>query len=123
MRNRALRIVLGGGMVFALAACPLPDDQRTDTLDPETAGRELSADARVQLDSGNAAFRAGDHATALRHFQRVTEMAPDDATGWFGVYMAHDAMGNSAAADSAIAQARSRAPGASLIRDTLDGGS
>lgn len=101
--------------------CSPPDDQRTETLDPTTAGREISGDARIQLDSGNAAFRAQDFEQALVHFTRVTELEPDDATGWFGLYMAHDALGNTEAADSAIARARFEAPGASLIRDTLDG--
>jgi Flp pilus assembly protein TadD len=101
--------------------CSPPDDQRTETLDPTTAGRDISGDARIQLDSGNAAFRAQDFEQALVHFTRVTELEPDDATGWFGLYMAHDALGHTEAADSAIARARSEAPGASLIRDTLEG--
>lgn len=122
MTKRRSSLALAGLVSLALAGCSPPDDQRTDTLDPTTAGRDLSADARVQLDSGNAAYRAGDYTQALVHFTRVTEMAPGDATGWFGIYMAHDAMGNKAAADSAIARARSQAPGASLIRDTLEGG-
>lgn len=109
-------------LALALAACP-PDDQRTDTLDPGTAGQELTGEARAQLDSGNVAFRADAYDQALVHFTRVTELAPDDPTGWFGVYMVHDALGNQAAADSAIARARSMAPGASLIRDTLPEGS
>lgn len=109
-------------LAITLAGCSPPDDQRTDTLDPATAGRQISGEARVQLDSGNAAFRNDDYQQALLHFTRVTELAPDDATGWFGVYMAQEALGNKAAADSAIARARDEAPGASLIRDTLDGG-
>lgn len=118
----AVRHGLTALILLALAGCSPPDDQRTDTLDPATAGRDISGAARTQLDSGNAAFRAGDFEQALIHFTRVTDLAPEDATGWFGVYMAHDAMGNKAAADSAIARARSQAPGASLIRDTLEGG-
>ena len=105
-------------VALALAACP-PEDQRTDSVDPATAGRDLSDEARAQLDSGNAAFRAGDHQVALDHFIRVTELAPDDATGWFGVYMAYDALGDRAGADSALDRARNVAPGASLLRDTV----
>ncbi|UCC26252.1 MAG: hypothetical protein JSU98_03940 [Gemmatimonadales bacterium] len=104
---------------LSLGACSPPDDQRTDTLDPTTAGRDVTAEARAQLDSGNAAFRARDLDAALVHFTRVIELMPDDPTGWFGVYMVHDARGNHAAADSAMTIARSLAPGASLIRDTL----
>lgn len=106
-------------LILASATACLPDDQRTDSVDPETAGRELSAEAMAQLDSGNVAYRAGDYDGALTYYVRVTEMAPDDATGWFGIYMAQEALGNQAAADSAIAEARKRNPGASLIRDTL----
>lgn len=123
MRNRLCSLALAGLVFLGAAACSPPDDQRTETLDPTTAGRQISEAARAQLDSGNVAFRAGEFAQALAHYTRVTELAPDDATGWFGLYMAHDAMGNKAAADSAIARARSEAPGASLIRDTLEGGS
>lgn len=104
---------------LALTVCT-PDDQRTDTVDPTTAGRELPEAAMIQLDSGNVAYRAENYEEALVHFTRVTELAPGDATGWFGVYMAHDAMGNKAAADSAMEIARSHAPGASLLRDTLE---
>lgn len=107
--------------LLLLTAC-LPEDQRTDTVDQEEVARALSPEARVQLDSANAAYRAADFERALAHFQRVTEMAPDDATGWFGVFMAQDALGNREAADEALAEARSRAPGASLIHDTVPPG-
>lgn len=116
---------LGGLMLattFTLGACQ-PDDQRTDTLDPSGAVRtEMPAAAVAQLDSGNAAYRGAAYEPALRHYVRVTELAPDQAVGWFGLYMAHHALGNLAQADSALARARDAAPGASLIRDTTDGG-
>lgn len=121
MRDRRRGLVLAGLVTAGLLGCSPPDDQRTESLDPTSAGRQLSGEARIQLDSGNAAFRAGDLGQAVVHYERVTELAPGDATGWFGLYMAHDAMGNQAAADSAIARARAEAPGASLIRDTLEG--
>ena len=119
MRTRLTHLLSGVLVILSLTACAPPDDQRTDTLDPTTAGQGLSAEARVQLDSGNTAFRAGDMNAALVHFTRVTELMPDDPTGWFGVYMVHDARGDQTAAESAMEMARSRAPGASLIRDTL----
>jgi tetratricopeptide (TPR) repeat protein len=117
--TRLTRSLWAATFVLATATACLPDDQRTDSVDPETAGRELSAEAMAQLDSGNVAYREGDYDGALAYYVRVTEMAPDDATGWFGIYMAQEALGNRAAADSAIAEARRRNPGASLIRDTL----
>ena len=45
-------------LTLALAAC-VPDDQRTSTLDPD-ARAALAQSVQAQLDSGNAAFRAGD---------------------------------------------------------------
>lgn len=119
MRMPMSRFVPIVALALGLAACP-PDDQRTDTLDPTSAGQRLAEEARAQLDSGNAAFRAEDFERAIEHFERVAELAPDDATGWFGLFMAYEAMGDKAAADSVLAVARSKAPGASLIRDTLE---
>jgi Flp pilus assembly protein TadD len=82
----------------------------------------MPAPAVAQLDSGNAAYRRAAYEPALRHYVRVTELAPDQAVGWFGLYMAHHALGNLEAADSALARAREVAPGASLLRDTVGGG-
>lgn len=115
---------LGTVSTIALMACVAPpDDQRTDTVDPTSAGRaDMPDEALAQLDSGNVAYRAASYEQALRHYVRVTELAPDQATGWFGKYMAHHALGNLAAADSALRKAEEVAPGASLIRDTIEGG-
>lgn len=101
-----------------LAACGAPpDDQRTDTLDPTSAVRaEMPPEALAQLDSGNAAYANALYENALRHYERVTEVAPEQAPGWFGLYMAHHALGNLAQADSALERAKALAPGASLMR-------
>lgn len=120
VRNRGFRLLALAGLPL-LAACP-PEDQRTDTLDQEEVAQAMSPQARAQLDSANAAYRDGDYEAALGHFQQVAELAPDDATGWFGVFMAHNALGNAEAAEEALAEARSRAPGASLIHDTVPPG-
>lgn len=57
------------------------------------------------LDSGNAAYRSGDYRAALEQFQSITEEHPDVQAAWFGVYMAQRALGNAAAADSAMRRA------------------
>lgn len=57
------------------------------------------------LDSGNAAYRSGDYRAALEQFESITEEHPGVQAGWFGVYMAHRALGNAAAADSAMRRA------------------
>jgi hypothetical protein len=95
-----------------------PDDQRTDTLDPHEGmqARELMAPEVVaQLDSGSAAFRADDFEAALRHYARVTELDPEVGAGWFGVYMAEQALGRAEAAGAALAHARGVVPGATLL--------
>lgn len=60
------------------------------------------AEAAAAVDSGNAAYRAGDYEAARRHFRAAARVAPGVGTAWFGVYMAERALGNDAAADSAL---------------------
>ncbi len=101
-----------------------PEDQRTDTIDTqaaEAARADLPPETVAQLDSGNVAFRARDMDQAVGHYRRVTELAPDLAAGWFGVYMTETMRGNTEAADSAFERAQALAPGASLLRPN-DGG-
>ncbi|MEQ9568634.1 MAG: hypothetical protein RLN75_00470 [Longimicrobiales bacterium] len=118
----AMPALRAGVVVLAVALSGIaggcrPDDQRTDSIDPATSGRsELSAETLAQIDSGNAAYRRGEYEVAAASFRGATESAPDDPTGWFGLYMAQQSLGNTAAADSALETARSLAPGASLIR-------
>jgi Flp pilus assembly protein TadD len=73
--------------------------------------------AVAQLDSGTVAFRMDDFEGALRHYTRVTEIDPDIAAGWFGVYMAEDALGHSDRAAAALERARGVVPGATLLHD------
>lgn len=115
--TRCVRIAL----LLALVACR-PADQRTETVDArarEEARTSLSDSARAALDRGSDAFRGRDYQAALRLYRRAAELAPDAAAPWFGVYMAERALGNVAAADSALARARAAAPGASLIGDSV----
>ena len=120
MRVPTARFVTLGVILGALAVVPgcRPDDQRTDSVDPVAARQERESwdpAMAAQLDSGNAAIRADEHAVAREHFTRVTEMAPDVAAGWFGLYLAEQGMGNQEAAAAALEQARSLASGATLI--------
>jgi tetratricopeptide (TPR) repeat protein len=106
-------------VLAAVFACR-PDDQRTDTLDPQQGmqSREnMPPAALAQLDSGTAAFRADDYEAALRHYTRVTEIAPDMGAGWFGVYMAAEALGDVERAEESLERARSIVPGATLLHD------
>jgi len=76
---------------------------------------ELAPEVLAQLDSGSAAFRADDFEAALRHYRRVTEMAPGVGAGWFGVYMANDALGRPEEAAVALDRVRGTDPGATLL--------
>lgn len=109
-------------LALALAALGCrPDDQETGSVTPEAvreARSELPAQVLAHLDSGNARYEDHDYQAALEHYRAVVDGAPDAAAGWFGIYMAQLALGNTAAADSAMERARDLAPGASLIRPT-----
>jgi tetratricopeptide (TPR) repeat protein len=110
-------------LVLALAAAVScrPDDQRTETMDPQEAlQKREDLDPRVvrHLDSGSVLFRADDHEGALREYRAATEIDPQAAAAWFGVYMAEHALGNEEAAAEALERARSAVPGATLIHPT-----
>ena len=95
-----------------------PDDQRTDTIDPQDAMQKrenLPPEVAAQLDSGSVAFRADDLETALEHYERAAELGPRVAAAWFGVYMAQHGLGDERAAEEALERAREVAPGATLI--------
>jgi tetratricopeptide (TPR) repeat protein len=92
-------------LVLLAAYSCRPDDQRTDTMDPiegMLAREDMPPEVVAQLDSGSLQFRADSFEAALSHYQRVTEMVPEAAAGWFGVYMAQQALGNSDAAAEAL---------------------
>jgi Flp pilus assembly protein TadD len=114
------RVVTFSLLLLAAAVSCRPDDQRTDTLDAQQgmqAREDMPPAAVAQLDSGTAAFR-GDHMeAALRHYTRVTEIAPDIGAGWFGVYMAAEALGDVEGAEAALERARGIVPGATLLQD------
>jgi tetratricopeptide (TPR) repeat protein len=111
------RTALAGLATTALlVACSPPDDQETGSIRGEdvTETRENLDPALVEaLDNGNAAYRAGDYQEALRYYQQAVDTD-------VGVYMAQLALGNAAAADSAMARAQELQPGASLIHPEAD---
>jgi len=110
-------------LLASAASCnPAPEDQRTDTMDVQQAIRQeresLPVEVTAQLDSGSAAFRADDYQAALAHYTKATEISPNVAAAWFGVYMAQEALGDSGAAREALAKAQAVEPGATLIHPT-----
>ena len=111
-------------LMLALAAgCSPPDDQETGSISDDQVRQtreQLPQELVAALDSGNAAYRRGDYAQALEAYEEAVQIDEDVAAGWFGVYMAHQALGNTAAADSAMLRAQDLAPGASLIHPGSD---
>lgn len=113
----AWRVVLVCALV-AVSACRGPEVDQTDQIDPDHAAEDrasLNPEVRAQLDSGTAAFRAEDIEGALAYYRRVTELEPELAAGWFGVYMAENALGHADAAAEALERASEVVPGASLL--------
>jgi len=112
-------------LIIGVSGC-VPEDQRVDSVDPEV-GRQTRAtwpaDVVAHVDSGNAAMRAHETERALEHYRWAVEQAPTNSTAWFGVYMAQNALGNAAAADSALAKVRALAPGATLVHPPDSSGS
>lgn len=116
----ALSGLMAAVILLGTATSCRPDDQRTDTLDAQQgmqAREDMPPAAVAQLDSGTAAYRADDFEGALRHYTRVTEIAPDAGAGWFGVYMAEHALGHVDRAAEAMERARGLVPGATLLHD------
>lgn len=116
------RTVLITFMLLA-AGCAPPDDQETGSLRGEDIRQtrdNLPAELVEALDSGNAAYRRGDYQDALTDYREAIEVNDGVAAGWFGLYMAHQALGNPEAADSALARAQDLAPGATMIHPERD---
>ena len=113
--KHALALVL---WLAAASACkpeeaPPPEAAQAQEASPPAQQPPPPAVA-AQLDSGSAAFRADDYAGALAHYTKATELAPELAAAWFGVFMAQDALGDAQAAQEALAKTQALEPGADL---------
>ena len=118
------RLVITLLAVSATVNCR-PADQRTREF--EIAGgaqarENMPPEAVAHLDSGSAAFRAGQYEESLRHYSAAAEAAPDFGAGWFGVYMAHHELGNVEEAAEALEHARRAVPGATLLHSETSEG-
>lgn len=113
-----LALALTAGV--STAACR-PREQKAEAVSAPQARRApeaVPADVQAQIDSGNAAFSAGDHKTALEHYTRAKDLKGDVAAAWFGVYMAQHALGDEDAAAQALVQAQKLSPKATLLHPT-----
>jgi hypothetical protein len=101
---------------FGAAACSrAPEPPKTPLAQSSIAAPDSSAPAplplaaRTALDSGNAEFRAKRYETALAHYRAAAKALPaDDATAYYGIYMAAKKLGNNKLADSAQAVVKKR---------------
>mgnify|MGYP002623863887 FL=1 len=119
MRGTRLGLAMTSAAAIAVAGCR-PDDQRTDSVDPGAGIQDRarwSEAMREHIDAGNAAVRADSFAVAAEHFRAATELEPDVAAGWFGLYLAEQGLGDVDAAAEALERARAIASGASLIHE------
>lgn len=121
------RLSLAAALVAVLASVGgcRPDTQRTDSVDPNAGVRDRaswSPEMVEHLDAGNAAVRADSFDVARTHFLAATELEPDVAAGWFGLYMAERGLGNAEAAQEALDRAQDLAAGATLIHPNGEGG-
>lgn len=67
---------------------------------------EMPHEIKVLIDAGNAAFAAGNYEAAQRHYLGAAARDTAVAAAWYGVAMAERALGNDAAADSALQRVR-----------------
>jgi cytochrome c-type biogenesis protein CcmH/NrfG len=108
----------------ALAACEGEGVGERIPLDrmggAEEVAEALPAELQLQLDSGNAAYRAREYDRAVVHFSEVAARAPGLAAGWYGIGMAQMALGNAEAADSAMMRVHQLAPEIPLRHPATD---
>lgn len=110
MRNRSVALLLLLAAGPAALACggddaPPPERRSLGSQQRPAERAGLSAEVAARLDSGNAAYRAGDYEVARRHFRAAAESQPDAEAVWFGVYMAERALGNEDSARAALERA------------------
>lgn len=110
MRRRARRGLRAAGCaallaVTAVASCGDSEEPPRFPIGEPAERQAWPEGVAAAVDSGNAAFRAGDYGAARRHYAEATRAGPEVPAAWFGLYMAEGALGNAAAAESALARA------------------
>lgn len=109
----ALRVALPGLALVAGAAsaCSRSQDEGKVPLAQATSASTASSphdalppDARSAIDSGNAQYRGGRFKEALASYRSAAKAAPDNASPYFGIYMAAQKLGDQKLADSASSE-------------------
>ena len=105
---RVLLLLIGAAAI----GCNEGAESKRDVLMSKPAST-LSALARAQLDSGNAAFRARDLAKARTHYEKVVKAEPSLAAPWMGLAMVARASADSALLRRALLEVDRLSPGTS----------
>jgi Flp pilus assembly protein TadD len=92
-------------LAVALVLAALPGCNRA-----EPAADDYPSNA--QVDSGNVRFAQGDHTGALQYYQSAAAAEPTNAAAWFGMYMAGQALGDSAVSATAMNHVQTLVPDA-----------
>ena len=122
--RRLARAAAASAALLIASACSRTAEQPKVPLDQARSGQQnpheqLTPDARVALDSGNAAFRAGKYDAALAQYRAAAKAEQKSAAPFFGIYMVAQKTGNKQLADSAIGVIRERASGtATMLTDS-----
>jgi hypothetical protein len=106
--------------LVAICACNRADDEPKLPLGhPPVASEGASAaatpptitgEAKVALDSGNAAYTAKDYALALGQYRRAAVLAPSEEAPLFGILMVATATNDARLSDSVTAVMRALNP-------------
>lgn len=75
-----------------------------------TAVAPITGEAKVALDSGNAAYTAKDYTAALTHYRKAAALVPTEEAPLFGMLMVASATSNTRLADSVTALMRAMNP-------------
>ncbi|MEO7456483.1 MAG: tetratricopeptide repeat protein [Gemmatimonadaceae bacterium] len=119
VKRHPMRAVALLAVTSAMFACssgsdtpkvPLGERAPADSTQPVAVGAHaiIGPRAKAALDSGNALYRKKEYAAALVHYREASELAPQHAAPFFGIYMVARATGKAAMADSALVDIRVR---------------
>lgn len=97
-RARSLRLAAVCVALLAVACAQTPA--------PAPVEEDPGIRAQALIDSGNAAYRAGEYTVAAKRFASAVVVSPDDAAAFYGLGMALAKLGRDDEARAAYARSR-----------------
>ncbi|MEQ1832453.1 MAG: tetratricopeptide repeat protein [Candidatus Eisenbacteria bacterium] len=110
------RVLTGLALAACLALAGWSPAQKPTPVDAAAAAK---ARAQALLDSGSAAFRAGDFSIAAKRYASAVVVSPDDPAAYYGLGMALAKLGRDDDARVAYAKARELSRGEAADTDDL----